>query len=154
MTTSMVETDTDTAQPSASEDKRVVLDLVIAGLICLAAVGYWLWDARPSDTKPVAEAPAKIVEAQPVTKDPHNDEGFRLYSASNYVGAEAQFRIAISANPRQAIGYCNLGAALIAQRRYDEAVTSLQTAIALDPSLKLAKDNLNWALQEKATNGK
>jgi tetratricopeptide (TPR) repeat protein len=43
---------------------------------------------------------------------------------------------------------------LIAERRFDEAITTLQKALALDPALALARNNLSWALQEKAKHGK
>jgi Flp pilus assembly protein TadD len=133
-----------------SEDRRVILDLVLAGCICLAAACYWFWDTK---TTPQLQPPAAITEAKHITRDPFNDEGYRLFSASDYVGAEAQFRKAISSNPKAAIGFCNLGAALIAQRRYDEAIAALRTASILDSTLALAQNNLHWALEEKAKNG-
>jgi hypothetical protein len=43
---------------------------------------------------------------------------------------------------------------LIAQRRYDEAIAALRTASTLDSTLALAQNNLNWALEEKAKNGR
>ena len=147
----MHETGGATASDSRSGDRRVLLDLVLAGLICLAAAGYWLWDTHSGTHPP---KPVTAAELPQITQDPLNDDGYRLFSASDYVGAEALFRKAIAANPKQALGYNNLGAALIAQRRFDEAVMALQKAIALDPSLALARNNLNWALEEKAKHGK
>ena len=40
-----------------SEDRRAMLDLILAGCICLAAVCYWFWDAKPAPAPvaPVAE---------------------------------------------------------------------------------------------------
>jgi tetratricopeptide (TPR) repeat protein len=158
----MVETDisapTSSASPSGSVDRRNVLDLVLAGLICLAAACYWLWDTqsdaalhRPSQSP----EPATIAASQPFTNNHSaNDDGYRLFLASDYVGAETLFRKAIREDPRGALGFSNLGAALIAQHRFDEAVVALQNAIALDPSLTLARNNLNWALEEKAKHGK
>lgn len=147
----MMETDSGVPPSSASPYRRRALDLVLAGFICLAAACYWAWDGKnnfwPGDAQPL-KAPAQVSKAH------FNDDGFRLFSASDYIGAEAQFRKAISANPREAVGFCNLGAALIAQRRFDEAIVALHTAIALDPAFKLARNNLNWALEEKAKSWK
>lgn len=132
------------------EQKRMILDLVMAGCICLTAAGYWFWDTTP--TPPPSAA--VVTEPQHVPRDPFNDEGYRLFSASDYVGAEAQFRKAIHLNPTAALGYSNLGAALIAQRKYDDAIATLRKASALDPSLTLAQNNLDWALEEKAKSGR
>jgi hypothetical protein len=37
---------------------------------------------------------------------------------------------------------------LTSQGKYDEAIATLHRAIALDPSLKLAQNNLAWAIEE------
>jgi len=117
---------------------RAILDFVLAGCICLVAAGYWAWDAP------------RVDEPKHLSIDTSNDDGYKLFSASDYAGAEAQFRRAVRTNPKSALAHCNLGAALIALRRYDEAIAALQTASVLDPSLALARNNLNWALEEKA----
>jgi len=156
-TTTIVEIDSTpviSPAPEAPEERRVILDLVLAACICLAAVGYWLWDTKTIPAPPPKPAATLTTEPQRAPRDPYNDEGYRLFSAADYVGAEAQFRKAISANPKAAIGYCNLGAALIAQRKYDDAIAALRTASTLDPSLALAQNNLNWALEEKAKSGR
>ena len=142
---------------SASRSERVGLDLVLAGFICLAAAGYWGWDSKvssgPGDTQP-SRASAPITEAHDIATKQFNDAGFRLFSASDFAGAETQFRNAIRMNPRGAVEFCNLGAALIAQRKFEEAIPALQLAIVLDPSLQLARNNLNWALEEKTKSRK
>lgn len=136
------------SSPSRTEDRRVVLDLTLAGLICFAAVCYWFWDNN--------NAPPNAAVAPQSTADNRssNDAGYRLFLASDFMGAELQFRKAIGENPTGALGFCNLGAALIGQQRFDEAIVALKTALALDPSLALARNNLNWALQEKAKHAK
>jgi tetratricopeptide (TPR) repeat protein len=148
-------------------ERRVGLDLLLAGLICLAAFGYWSWDSQsssgPGETQPSSvPAPAKSVAAQSVAAiaaqeiaaNQLNDSGYRLFSASDFAGAEAKFRGAIRVHPKGAVGFSNLGAALIAQRRFEEAIAALATAIALDPSLELARNNLHWAVEEKAKSRK
>ena len=140
------------ASPSRTDDRRAILDLVLAGLICFAALCYWFWDnnnATPNMAANVVTAP------QPTANNrSSNDAGYRLFLASDYVGAESQFRKAIGENPTGPLGFCNLGAALIGQQRFDEAIVALKTALELDPSLTLARNNLNWALQEKAKHAK
>jgi len=128
-----------------------VSDLVLAGIICLAAAGYWAWDGSVWDRQAKSAPPAPSTAAR---KNHFNDDGFRLFSASDYDGAERQFRRAIQADPKDAVAFCNLGAALIAQRRFDEAMAALHTAVVLDPSLALARNNLNWAIEEKAKSWK
>jgi len=138
--------------PSSSvpQDKRTIVDWILAACICLAAVFYWAWDHKPANLPQPQAQPAAVTESQRALGDRLNNEGSRLYSASDFTGAEEQFRNAIAANPAGALGYCNLGAALIAEHRYDEAMAELRKAIALNPSLTLARNNLNWAVQEKA----
>jgi len=142
----MDETGTDVT-PSGLEERRARSDLAIAACICLAVASYWIWDHQPvTVTEP---QPVSATESQRATSGQFNDQGTRLYQAGDYVGAEAQFRKAINASPNGGLGYCNLGAALIAQKRFDEAIATLQEAIALDPSFPLSRNNLNWALAEK-----
>lgn len=127
------------------------LDFVLAAVICAATVLYWTADTTrdpsPQDTP-------KSNSSQMLTGGEYNTEGYRLFQAADYVGAEAQFREAIAANPESPVGYTNLGAALIPQRRYDEAITALRKAISLDSSYALARNNLSWAYQEKNKRGK
>jgi tetratricopeptide (TPR) repeat protein len=137
---------------SVPQDRITVRDLTIAGCICLAALGYWVWDGKPAAA--AQPSPAAQVAVNSPLAERLTNEGNRLYAASNYAAAEALFRAAIAAKPGAALGYCNLGAALIAERRFDEAIASLEKAIALDPALELARNNLNWAVQEKAKRGK
>jgi Flp pilus assembly protein TadD len=140
------------ASPSRTDDSRVVLDIVLAGLICFATVSYWFWDNHNAAGNMAANV---VTASQPTSENrSSNDNGYRLFLASDYVAAESQFRKAIGENPTGALGFCNLGAALIGEQRFDEAIVALNTALALDPSLNLARNNLNWALQEKAKHAK
>jgi tetratricopeptide (TPR) repeat protein len=142
-------------EPGADLDRRRALtDIVVAACICMAAVAYWTWDRSST----AAAAPVPIAAVPPVTPQPAatsqssntlNDQGAALYNAKNYPGAEALFRKAIAANPDQALGYCNLGAVLTSQGKYDEAIAALHHAVALDPSLQLAQNNLAWAIEER-----
>jgi tetratricopeptide (TPR) repeat protein len=133
--------------PVAGERKHRQLDFILAGCICAVALGFWLLDPKPAPTP--APAPVSSAAPQVTPSGQLNNEGSQLYSADNFVAAEALFRRAIAADPNGALGYCNLGAALIGEKKYDEAIAVLQRAVALDPSFALARNNLNWALDEK-----
>jgi tetratricopeptide (TPR) repeat protein len=158
----MVETSGDAIAAPLSEDRvsegrRTKFDFALAGCICLAAICYWSWDSHgtvPSAGTQAASAssppPSQPMEKDASSSNDFNATGFHLYSVADYVGAEAQFRKAIRASPKAAVGFSNLGAALIAERRFDEAIAMLRIAISLDPSLTLARNNLNWAQEEKA----
>ena len=139
------------AAPSPnSERRRLVLDLVLAGIICAAAVLYWTWDTtRDSSPQDTSDSSSTQTPAE----RQYNAEGYRLFQAADYVGAEGQFRKSIAANPESAVAYTNLGAALISQQRYDKAIAALQKAISLDPAYALARNNLSWAYEEKEKSG-
>ena len=149
------------ATSTAAHHRRI--DLLLASGICLLALGFWFWDEQPNPVtpaQPVAAAEPTVAAQPTVTaqsaaatqqrqEDAFNASGMQLYAASNFRGAEAQFRQAVSVRPGDALAYCNLGAALIAEHRYDDAIAALQKALVLNPALALARNNLNWALAEK-----
>jgi tetratricopeptide (TPR) repeat protein len=115
----------------------------LAGCICAIAVSFWLWDNKPAEV---------LSSQQPVASTllPAITPGFQPAPApAPQLKASEQFKKAIAADPNGALGYCNLGAALIGERRYDEAIDALQKAVAIDPSFTLARNNLKWALDEK-----
>lgn len=145
--------------PPVAHERPHASDLVVALCICAAAILYWTWDSRTNlltlfDTTLSPAAAADVAPAQRALSNQLNDDGARRYAAADYPGAEAQFRKAIAANPASALGYSNLGAVLIPEHRYDDAIAALQKAIALDPTLTLARNNLAWAQQEKAKRAK
>jgi serine/threonine-protein kinase len=67
----------------------------------------------------------------------------------DFVGAEAAYRKAIELKPHYAQAHCNLGIALYAKGRLDEAIACYRKAIALDPKLVQAHTNLGLALAAK-----
>ncbi|MBM4017083.1 MAG: tetratricopeptide repeat protein [Planctomycetes bacterium] len=62
---------------------------------------------------------------------------------------EALFRHAIDVVPASAIAHCNLGTALMAQGRLDEAVFHLREAVRILPGYSMAHDSLGVALTEQ-----
>jgi Flp pilus assembly protein TadD len=83
----------------------------------------------------------------------HTSSGLSFYNASDFSKAEAEFRLAIRADPDSASAYNNLGAALNQQKRWDEAIAALRRAVELDPKMDMAKNNLVYSLAQKAKGG-
>jgi tetratricopeptide (TPR) repeat protein len=77
------------------------------------------------------------------------NEGSTALRAENYTLAESDFRGAISASPKFAEAYCNLGLALMKQGKVDDAITQLTKATELKPGLAVAYLNLGSALQNQ-----
>ncbi len=75
--------------------------------------------------------------------------GLSLYASSNFAAAEAEFRKAIELDPGSALAYNDLGATLNNLQRWDEAIAALGKAVALNPALDLARNNLAWAVSQK-----
>ncbi|MBN8696614.1 MAG: tetratricopeptide repeat protein [Bacteroidetes bacterium] len=61
---------------------------------------------------------------------------------------------AIQLKPGYADAYSNMGACYNQLKQWDKAIVACQQALKSNPEHKLAKGNLNWALEEKAKSGK
>jgi Flp pilus assembly protein TadD len=59
-----------------------------------------------------------------------------------------EFRAAVRLNPQEANAEANLGAALAEFGNWKEARTHLEKALAIDPSLANARDNLEQVKRE------
>lgn len=141
--------------PVTLQWSRRIVDYVLAGCLCLAALVYWTWNSLTAPSAPAAaNAAAVLPPATQSESDRLNTEGAQLYAGKQYATAEALFRRAIALNPSGALGFCNLGAVLVSEGRYDEAIAMLERSLALDPNFTLARNNLNWAIEEKAKHAK
>jgi tetratricopeptide (TPR) repeat protein len=76
--------------------------------------------------------------------------GLQYYGDKEFEKAIEAFRKAIEAGPNEALGYNDLGAALNALERWDEAIPLFEKALTIDPKLEIAKNNLAWAKGEQA----
>ena len=139
--------------PAPKQWSRSMVDYVLAGCLCVAALGYWTWNSATAPSAP-ATANAPAAPATSSESDRLNTQGAQLYAQKQYAPAEALFRQAIAVNPNSALGFCNLGAVLVSEGRYDEAIAVLERSVQLDPNFTLARNNLNWANEEKAKHAK
>jgi tetratricopeptide (TPR) repeat protein len=78
------------------------------------------------------------------------DEGMNFLHVGNYDEAVHAWRRALDMDPRNAAAANDIGIAIMFQKHPAAAIPWFQKAIALDPSLQLAKNNLAWARQQEA----
>ena len=136
-------------QPAQSK-KRAKLDYWIAGSIVLLVLGFAGRVGRG-----IFESTPKPENAQAAQKaNQFINLGMTLYNAKKFPAAEALFRQATQADPNSALAYNDLGAVLNDQQRWDEAITALQKAVALNPTLDLARNNLAFSYSRRAHGGR
>jgi tetratricopeptide (TPR) repeat protein len=96
-----------------------------------------------SELKRVREAREANLLA--IELDPQNPDLRRhlgdLFLADDPKAAEAHYRSCLAIDPRDAHALNNLGVALTRQRRSYEAAATFRSALLLDPTLKVAKEN-------------
>jgi tetratricopeptide (TPR) repeat protein len=129
--------------------RRVLFILSIALYVAIAGLIYreWLASFKPSPAQQLSEEKAK---ANGINYKYFTDAGLQYYQAQQYQRAELAFRKALEYAPAEALGYNNLGSALNGQGKWDEAILVLEKAVSLDPTLTIAKNNLDYAKAEKA----
>ena len=139
---------------SGGTPKKMRMDYVVAGLIALLVIGYigreWITRPAPSPQAAAAENPDSLAKFQEYTST-----GLHYYyDTREFDKAEAEFRKSVNAAPSRALGYSNLGSSLMEQKKWDDAISMFDKAVALDPALAIAKNNLTWARVEKAKQSK
>jgi tetratricopeptide (TPR) repeat protein len=106
-------------------------------------------------TRDAAVAAAAESKAETRMKyDHYTYLGLQFFEKREFQSAESSFRKSIEYGSDRALAYNNLGSALNAQERWGEAITVLEHALVLDSSLAIARNNLEWARDEKAKQGK
>lgn len=78
-----------------------------------------------------------------------NALGYYYDSKRNWAESGRSYDKALAANPNSAPIYNNRGFSMLIQKRVDEAVRDLSTAVKLDPTLEMARSNLRLALAWK-----
>jgi protein O-mannosyl-transferase len=72
------------------------------------------------------------------------------YQSNNYQGSIDAAHRALQFNPNSVLAYNNLGAAYASLGQWDLAIQNDRQALSLKPDFQLAKNNLAWALSQKA----
>ena len=124
--------------------RSATLDLLASAHAALgdaAAARAVASNALSLDTK---DALAQQVLADPVTQGTNFwiEQSLSRYRQTDYADAILAARRALALNPRAAVAYINLGAALAGLHRYGEAIESEQQALRLQPDSTLARNNL------------
>jgi tetratricopeptide (TPR) repeat protein len=73
-----------------------------------------------------------------------------LYQEGKYLESIGAAQTALHLKPDFALAYNNIGAAYAALRLWDPAIVADRQAVQLAPGMQLAKNNLAWALTQKA----
>lgn len=78
------------------------------------------------------------------------DLGLNYQLAKKYQKSIYIWNKAIDIDSKDPRPYNNIGVSLIYLKKYDEAISILNKAIELNPDFQLAKNNLQWAKDEKS----
>jgi tetratricopeptide (TPR) repeat protein len=73
-----------------------------------------------------------------------------LYQEGKYLESIGAAQTALRVKPDYAEAYNNIGAAYASLRLWDPAIQADQQALQLEPAMQLARNNLAWAVRQKA----
>ena len=125
----------------------------LLGLIAFFPIVYLILH---NGNKTKVESPIKQPSIDWITKfknDSSIENGIQLslfyINSGDYFQADALIRKLLLRDSTNAILYNNLGTINISLKRYDLGIEACKKAIQLDSSFQLAKNNLNWGLDEK-----
>ena len=129
---------------------RLALAILIYVVVGVFIYRSW-WSAR-AGTGADLPGDSATIEAR-IRYDHYTWLGLQYYARRDFRNAEVMFRKSTRYGPYRPLGYNNLGSALNAQGEWNEAITALEHALALDSSLSIARANLAWARAQKAQQG-
>ena len=130
---------------------RLALAILIYFVVGFFIYRAW-WSARAGTRADLPLDPATI-EAR-IRYDHYTWLGLRYYARRDFGNAEVAFRKSTQYGSHRPLAYNNLGSALNARGEWDEAITALEHALALDSSLTIARKNLAWARAQRARRGR
>ncbi len=90
----------------------------------------------------------RALQIDPHSADTHRDLG-DLFLRKDPRRAEKHYRQALAIEPSDAVALNNFGAALLAQKRRDEAALAFKAAILADPTMQVAKRNAHATLSSR-----
>ncbi len=140
--------------------------LVVIAVLAAAGAGYWFLNRdggnppKPADSgiasvnpSPTSVAAVQQAEDQ-AAKNPTPGNYLNLsladYQAKRLPESIAAARQALNLQPAYAEAWNNICAAHNDLKHWDDAIQACQEAVRLKPDLQLAKNNLAWAVSEKA----
>jgi tetratricopeptide (TPR) repeat protein len=112
--------------------------------------------ARRAAQDTLAVAPDNASALQVLHHPPVQDAAFWInlsldqYKRAQYPQSIESARRALRLDPNSAEAYTNIGADYGAMQQWDEAIRNEREALRLKPDLQLARNNLNWCLQQSA----
>lgn len=98
-------------------------------------------------TRKKAEEDIRTLEAAQVGD--HVNQGIALEKKGDIDGAIKEYRLALAADPNNAVAHYNLGSALSANEDYDGALAEYRQALTLKPDLVVTHLRLAYALAAK-----
>ena len=123
------------------------VNIFMIGLIVfgLSIIGIGCEKKEPKSNLQIA------LEAVSTNKSPENyvQLSLRYYEAGQYEKCIEAARESLKLNPNGAAAYNNICAAYNNLMKYDEGIQACTQALLIDPSLQIARNNLNWALSAK-----
>ena len=137
--------------PTSGTPRTIRVDYLLAIVIVLVVVVFIgrSWFGSSGTNSPAAESTAPS-DANVENFRQQTGVGLQFYQSNDFPKAEAAFRKALEYAPQDAVANNNLGSALNAQGKFDEAIPLLQKAVSLAPDFALAKNNLAFGITSKA----
>lgn len=145
-----METNQPTTETSYSKLKLMVW-LAVALLVGIPTLNLILNNSPKQSATETTEVPPQ--PTPPVDNTEYSvliDAGLQMYNQGNYEASLTPWYKALELQPESPLVLNNIASSLILLGRYDEAINLLNTAIAREPDNQLFKNNLQWALDEKA----
>jgi tetratricopeptide (TPR) repeat protein len=103
---------------------------------------------KSGDSESAREHYRTAVELQPAQPFWRINYGVSLYEAGRFDAAAEQFEEALRRQPGYALAWANLGQVELARQRPVQALEAHRKALALDPTLLMARRGLGFALAE------
>ena len=129
------------------------LPFAVLVYLVVATIVYRAWWSTLTGANPALKTDARAAEAR-IRYDHYTWLGFQYYEKHDYRNAERAFEQSVRYGPDRALAYNNLGSALNAQSRWDDAIAALEHSLALDPGLAIARNNLAWAREQRGAHGR